>query len=72
MLTINACDKCGSTSLRRSRVRSVFGHIISILFVPYRCRVCDHRQLKLSFIGVEDSHVHEGVAEETSHLRKTE
>jgi hypothetical protein len=60
MLTINTCDKCGSTSLRPSRIRSAFGHVISILFVPYRCRVCDHRQLKFSFITVEDSHAHEG------------
>jgi hypothetical protein len=68
MLTINTCDKCGSASLRPSRIRSAFGRLISILFLPYRCRVCDHRQLKFSFITVEDSHAHEdATVTETPH-----
>jgi hypothetical protein len=42
--------------------------LISILFLPYRCRVCDHRQLKFSFITVEDSHAHEdATVTETPH-----
>ena len=55
MLTLNVCDKCGSPNLRKSRIRSLFGWIISFAIVPWRCRICDHRQMKFKFVTVEST-----------------
>ena len=50
MLTIGVCDKCGSNQLRQSRIRTLGGFLVSFLLIPYRCRICDHRQLKFRFV----------------------
>ncbi len=40
------CAKCGAKNLRRSSLR-LFEYFLVPVLLPYRCRLCDHRGLKL-------------------------
>jgi NMD protein affecting ribosome stability and mRNA decay len=51
MMSLNVCQKCGSYDLRKSRVKTVLEWLFSALASPYRCKLCDHRELK--FNGME-------------------
>lgn len=50
MASYNVCDKCEGR-VRPSRLRNVLEFIVSPLFLPYRCRVCDRRQFKFRLGG---------------------
>jgi hypothetical protein len=51
MMSLNVCQKCGSYDLRKSRVKTVLEWLLAALASPYRCKLCDHRELK--FNGIE-------------------
>lgn len=50
MASYNVCDKCEGR-VRPSRLRNVLEFIVSPLFLPFRCRVCDRRQFKFRLGG---------------------
>lgn len=58
MMTLNVCEKCGSNELRRSRVKTFAEWVFSLLASPYRCKLCDHRELKFNGIDMVPSSGH--------------
>ncbi|HYA15854.1 MAG TPA: hypothetical protein VEF06_00240 [Bryobacteraceae bacterium] len=52
MLTYHACSKCDAP-VRRSRRKNLFEFLIGPIMLPYRCTVCDRREMKLRFIDME-------------------
>lgn len=55
MMLDDICRKCGSTSLRPSRTRSLLDALLAFLIVPYRCRHCDTRQIKLKTVVIDSA-----------------
>ena len=49
MLFVLMCPKCGSSDLRRSRTRHLGEWLVAVFAAPYRCRLCDHRELVMRF-----------------------
>ena len=60
MLHCHSCAKCNSTGLRRSEVCNIFEWWLVSIVIPYRCRVCLHRQFRWRFIRISpaDPHAH--------------
>ena len=52
MMTYHACSKCDAP-VRRSRRRNLIEFLIGPVLLPYRCTVCDRREMKLRFIDME-------------------
>jgi hypothetical protein len=52
MLTYHGCSKCDAP-VRRSRRRNMWEFILGVVMLPYRCTVCDLREMKLRFINME-------------------
>jgi hypothetical protein len=52
MLTYHACSKCDAP-VRRSRRRNLLEFLIGPIMLPYRCTICDRREMKLRFIDME-------------------
>lgn len=53
MMTDNICGRCYSRDLRRSRIHNIFEWLLSFSMRPYRCRECDHREMKLNSVKVQ-------------------
>ena len=53
-------------NLRRSRIRNVFEWLVAFVLIPYRCRLCDFREMKIRFMdmhpGGERHHTDRGAA----------
>lgn len=66
MMSANTCARCGALNLRRSRIRNVFEWLVAFVLIPYRCRLCDFRELKIRFMdmhpGGERHHTDGGAA----------
>src|SRR5579862_1897665 len=45
MLFVLSCPKCGHSNLRPSRIRKIREFLLVPMATPYRCRLCDHREL---------------------------
>jgi hypothetical protein len=60
MLHCHSCAKCNSTGLLRSEVCNIFEWWLVYIVIPYRCRVCLHRQFRWRFIRISpaDPHAH--------------
>lgn len=54
MLTYHACEKCDAP-VRRSRRRNLLEFLVGPIMLPYRCTVCDRREMKLRWIDMEPS-----------------
>jgi hypothetical protein len=52
MLTYHACSKCDAP-VRRSRRKNLLEFLIGPVMLPYRCTVCDRREMKLRFIDMD-------------------
>ncbi len=52
MLTYHACEKCDAP-VRRSRRKNLWEFILGPVMLPYRCTVCDRREMKLRWIDME-------------------
>jgi hypothetical protein len=52
MITYHACSKCDAP-VRRSRRRNALEFVLGLVMLPYRCTVCDRREMKLRFIDME-------------------
>ena len=66
MLFVLTCPKCGSSDLRRSRTRHLGEWLVAVFAAPYRCRLCDHRELVMRFAApnVAESLEQEGLDRE--------
>ncbi len=66
MLFVLMCPKCGSSDLRPSRSRHLGEWLVAVFAAPYRCRLCDHRELVMRFAtpGVAESTEQEEPAHE--------
>ena len=51
-MTYHACSKCDAP-VRRSRRRNLLEFLIGPILLPYRCTICDRREMKLRFIDME-------------------
>ena len=49
MLTYHACSKCDAP-VRRSRRKNLLEFLVGPIMLPYRCTICDRREMKLRFI----------------------
>ena len=67
MLTYHACSKCDAP-VRRSRRRNLLEFLIGIVVLPYRCTICDRREMKLRFIDMEPPQLGEEEEEEEADL----
>jgi hypothetical protein len=54
MLTYHACSKCDAP-VRRSRRKSLLEFLVGPIMLPYRCTICDRREMKLRWIDMEPS-----------------
>ena len=54
MLTYHACSKCDAP-VRRSRRKNLLEFLIGPIMLPYRCTICDRREMKLRWIDMEPS-----------------
>ena len=54
MLSYHACSKCDAP-VRRSRRKNLIEFLIGPIMLPYRCTVCDRREMKLRWIDMEPS-----------------
>jgi hypothetical protein len=52
MMTYHACSKCDAP-VRRSRRKNLLEFLIGPILLPYRCTICDRREMKLRFIDME-------------------
>src|ERR1700760_2053071 len=66
MLTYHACSKCDAP-VRRSRRKNLLEFLIGPIMLPYRCTICDRREMKLRFIDMDP-----GAATEDADLIITE
>jgi hypothetical protein len=51
-LSFAVCAGCGSRDLRPAKVRGIFETLASRFLIPYRCRACGRRQLKLTGVRI--------------------
>jgi hypothetical protein len=51
MIYYHACSNCHAR-VRRSRIGNVIEFVISPIVVPYRCTVCDRRELKYRYLDM--------------------
>jgi hypothetical protein len=52
MLTYHACEKCDAP-VRRSRRKNLWEFLLGPIMLPYRCTVCDRREMKLRWLDME-------------------
>jgi hypothetical protein len=52
LLTYHACSKCDAP-VRRSRRKNLLEFLIGPIMLPYRCTICDRREMKLRFIDMD-------------------
>jgi hypothetical protein len=52
MFTYHACEKCDAP-VRRSRRRNLWEFLLGPIMLPYRCTVCDRREMKLRWLDME-------------------
>jgi hypothetical protein len=51
MMSYHACSKCDAP-VRRSRRKNLLEFLIGPILLPYRCTICDRREMKLRFIDM--------------------